>query len=195
MPTNTFCANMINDTLGVSDHLALIKRNMRGMAYLFSIKPEYCAQIFGGLKTVELRRRVSPKISVGSLMLIYETMPTKALTGVAVITSVKAMPLRSLWRLAEREGGIMQEAFFAYFDGLEDGFAISLTSAIQFPKPVPLSAMTEYYGLQAPQSYREIPDHLTAALLRHGQISVRHQHSDTDGGRENDSGVLRLAAA
>lgn len=165
------------------------------MAYLFSIKPEYCAQIFDGLKTVELRRRVSPKISVGSLMLIYETMPTKAITGVAVITSVEAMPLRSLWSLAEREGGILQEAFFAYFDGLEDGFAISLASAIRFPTPVPLMEMTEDYGLQAPQSYREIPDHLTAALLRYGQISVGHQHSDTRGGRESDTGFLRLAAA
>lgn len=165
------------------------------MAYLFSIKPEYCTQIFDGLKTVELRRRVSPKISVGSLMLIYETMPTKALTGVARITSVEAMPLRSLWSLAEREGGILQEAFFAYFDGLEDGFAIGLKAATRFRTPVPLVEMTEKYGLQAPQSYREIPDHLTAALLGHGQISVRHQHSDTGGRRESDPRFLRLAAA
>lgn len=165
------------------------------MAYIFSIKPEYCAQIFDGLKTVELRRRVSPRISVGSLMLIYETMPTKALTGVAVITSVNTMPLRSLWGIAEREGGILRDAFFSYFDGLEDGFAISIRSATQFPVPVPLSAMTEIYGLQAPQSYREIPDHLTAALLRHGQISVGHQHSDPSGGRESHTGFLRLAAA
>jgi predicted transcriptional regulator len=165
------------------------------MAYLFSIKPEYCAQIFDGLKTVELRRRVSPKISVGSLMLIYETMPTKALTGVAIITSIKAMPLRSLWGLAEREGGILQEAFFAYFDGLEDGFAIGLKAATRFPTPVPLVEMTEDYGLQAPQSYREIPDHLTAALLRHGQISVGHQHPDPRGGSESDARGLRLAAA
>ncbi|WP_152950668.1 ASCH domain-containing protein [Brevundimonas sp. Bb-A] len=165
------------------------------MAYLFSIKPEYCAQIFDGLKTVELRRRVSPKISVGSLMLIYETTPTKAVTGAAVITSVKAMPLRSLWGLAEREGGILRDAFFAYFDGLEDGFAIGLASAVQFPTPVPLNALTQYYSLQAPQSYREIPDHLTAALLRHGQISIGHQYSDTGGRCESDAGFLRLAAA
>lgn len=144
------------------------------MAYLFSIKPEYCTQIFDGLKTVELRRRVSPKIRVGSLMMIYETMPTKALTGAAIITSVNAMPLCQLWALAEREGGIMREAFFNYFQGLENGFAISLGSAIRFPTPVLLAEMTEEYGLQAPQSYREIPDHLTAALLRHGQILAGH---------------------
>ena len=165
------------------------------MAYIFSIKPEYCAQIFSRVKTVELRRRVSPKIRVGSLMMIYETMPTKALTGAAIITSVKAMPIRQLWALAEREGGIMHDAFFNYFQGLEDGFSISLGSATRFPTPVPLSDMTEEYGLQAPQSYREIPDHLTAALLRHGQILVGHQRPDTCGGRQSDSGLLRLAAA
>lgn len=165
------------------------------MAYLFSIKPEYCEQIFDGHKTVELRRRVSSKMSVGSLMLIYETTPTKAITGVAMITSVKAMPLRSLWSLARMEGGILKEAFFAYFNGVEDGYAIGLRSAMRLPTPVPLADLIEDYGLQAPQSYREIPDHLTAALLRHGQISVGHQHTDTGGGRESDAGFIRLAAA
>jgi predicted transcriptional regulator len=165
------------------------------MAFLFSIKPEYCARIFSGQKTVELRRRLSARVATGSLMLIYETTPTKALTGLAVISSVKSMPVHSLWDVAECQGGIPRDAFFAYFDGLPDGFAIGLASATRFEIPVPLDELAADYGLQAPQSYREITDHVAAALLRHGQVSVGHQHIVTGGGRESDTGFIRLAAA
>lgn len=165
------------------------------MAYLFSIKPEYCDRIFDGSKTVELRRRVSPKITTGSLMMIYETSPTKAVTGFALITSVKAVPLDPLWALAAREGGIEREAFFSYFNGLSDGYAISVSTATRMQTPIPLASLTENYRLQAPQSYREISDQLTAALLRHGQISVRHQRSDPGRGCESDTRFLRRAAA
>lgn len=41
-------------------------------AVLFSIKPNYCEQIIGGKKTVEVRKRI-PKISVPFTAYIYET--------------------------------------------------------------------------------------------------------------------------
>lgn len=165
------------------------------MAYLFSIKPEYCDRIYDGAKTVELRRRVSPKIAIGSLMLIYETMPTKAVTGAAVISEIRKMDLDTLWAVARTQGGIEREAFFTYFSGLEAGHAIGLRCALRLKKPVPLADLIEYYGLQAPQSYREITDRVAAALLKHGQISTGHQYPDPGGGRADDAGILRLAAA
>jgi len=165
------------------------------MAYLFSIKPEYCGRIYDGLKTVELRRRVSPKIVVGSLMLIYETTPTKAVTGTVVMSEIKSMPIDALWGLAQSKGGIERDAFFLYFAGLETGYAICLRCPIRLRVSVPLADLIGNYGLQAPQSYREITDRVAAALLRHGQISTGYQYTDTGGGRADDAGILRLAAA
>jgi predicted transcriptional regulator len=165
------------------------------MAYLFSIRPEYCERIYDGVKTVELRRRVSPKIAIGSLMLIYETTPTKAVTGTAVISDIKSMPINALWAVAEMKGGIDQAAFFSYFAGLESGYVIQLRRATRLPVSVPLTELVGDYGLQAPQSYREINDRVAAALLGHGQIPTGHQYSDTGGGRAENARVLRLAAA
>lgn len=165
------------------------------MAYLFSIKPEYCDRIFDGAKTVELRRRVSTKITVGSLMLIYETMPTKAVTGAVVISEIKSMPVDLLWSLAQSAGGIERDAFYSYFSGLEAGYAICLRCPVRLKNPVPLADLIEEYGLQAPQSYREITDRVAAALLKHGEISTGHQYPDPSGGRADDAGLLRLAAA
>ncbi|MDP3378887.1 MAG: ASCH domain-containing protein [Brevundimonas sp.] len=165
------------------------------MAYLFSIKPEYCDRIYDGAKTVELRRRVSPKIAVGSLMLIYETMPTKAVTGSAVISDIRTMDVDALWEVARTKGGIERDAFYRYFSGLEAGHAIALQCPLRLENPIPLADLIEDYGLQAPQSYREITDRVTAALLKHGQIPIGHQHPDPGGGRTDDPGILCLAAA
>lgn len=165
------------------------------MAYLFSIRPEYCTRIFDGKKTVELRRRVSPKIPLGSLMLIYETSPTKAVTGSAVISGVTSLPLADLWTIAKAQGGINSEAFDSYFAGMTDGYAIDLCRPRRFEIPVSLSRLVVDYNLQAPQSYREVADSVAAALMGHGQVSLGHEYFDPSRGRSDDTRGLRLAAA
>lgn len=128
-------------------------------------------------------------------MLIYETTPTKAVTGAAVISGITTMDVDALWAVARTQGSIEREAFFTYFSGLEAGHAIGLRRAIRLKNPVPLSDLIEDYGLQAPQSYREITDRVAAALLKHGEISTGYQYPDPSGGRADDAGILRLAAA
>ena len=165
------------------------------MAYLFSIRPEYCERIFAGRKTVELRRRVSSKLAAGSTMLIYETSPTKAITGTATIAGVRSLSLEALWTVAATEGGIGIDAFMSYFAGVDAGYAIDLLRPERLARPVGLQTLTVDYNLQAPQSYREVEESVAAALVGHGQVSSGHQYLDTCRGRSGNSRGLRLAAA
>jgi hypothetical protein len=52
---------------------------------IFSIRPPHAEKILDGTKTVELRRRFTGDVRLGTLALIYTTSPTSALTGFARI--------------------------------------------------------------------------------------------------------------
>lgn len=132
---------------------------------LFSIHSYYAELILEGKKDVELRRRFGPYGS-GCRMLIYATQPVAAVVGFAHIENVARVPIAQLWSRYGKRASITKADFMRYFDGVDEGCAISLERPMRYAAPVRLDEMRSTHGLNAPQSYivlreahRDLIDH------------------------------------
>ena len=74
--------------------------------YLLSIKPQFAEQIYKGVKKYELRRKVG-NLKPYSDIIIYESAPVKAVTGVIKIGNIRVLPsgkVKALVLAGELEG-------------------------------------------------------------------------------------------
>lgn len=139
---------------------------------VLSIKPRYSEPIIEGLKTVELRRRFPINVPKGTLMYIYSTSPTRALTGIAEIEKVSKIPLEKMWNDFSDVACIPKDDFDSYFSGLEEGFVISLKNAKPLSREIGLEELRDRFEFEAPQSFiyakpvlREALKHESSTLL------------------------------
>lgn len=139
---------------------------------ILSIKPFYSDKIFEGIKTVELRRRFPLSPARGTLVYIYSTSPVRALVGAAEIDDVEKLPIGALWRRHGRSASILKKDFNAYFRGLEEGYALKLSKARPFSRPLTLKELKERFGFKAPQSFLYArPDLQSALRNEHSNVS------------------------
>lgn len=131
---------------------------------VLSIKPAFSERILDGRKTVELRRRFPVSAPNGTLAYIYSTSPVKAMVGTAAIRDVLKLPVEQIWTEFEATASIERDQFNAYFDGLEQGFALVLDDAKAFSRPLPLSELREKFGFEPPQSFLYAKRDLRKAL-------------------------------
>lgn len=131
---------------------------------VLSIKPSYSKSILDGRKTVELRRRFPVSAPHGTLAYIYSTSPVKAMVGTAAIRDVLKLPIEQLWAEFEATASIERDQFNAYFEGLEQGFALVLDDAKAFSRPLPLNELRERFGFEPPQSFLYAKRDLRKAL-------------------------------
>jgi len=129
--------------------LGLVNRDV-----IFSIKPKYADQIMAGVKTVELRRRFSSEVAIGSHAFIYSSTPAKAMVGYATIADVRRLSVARIWAEYAGEAGITRQEFDAYFDGVAHGFVIALRDARRFKRSATMNDLRERFGFRAPQSYQ-----------------------------------------
>lgn len=119
-------------------------------AVLISIHPQYAAEIYAGTKKFELRKRV-PKVSIGTLCLIYETTPVTRVTGCFRFGSAITFRVHDADPLFIHACRVTTEAFYHYYEGREFGYAITIHQPCQFSPTYPLST----FGLtRPPQSYQ-----------------------------------------
>lgn len=117
----------------------MVNRNV-----LMSIRPQYAAAILTGSKTFELRRR-RPSFAEGSRVVVYSSSPDQRLLGTFEAGAVHEADPAKLWRVVCKSAGVTREAFDAYFDGCEVGYAIEVRSPRRLdPKPL---------RFRPPQSY------------------------------------------
>ena len=145
-----------------------VKRN-----FLVSIRPNYVEKIVDGLKTVELRRRFSEDVAPGAIILIYSTSPTRAIVGSASIQAVRKLQLDQLWIQYGTAACIDQEAFYGYFSGLNEGYAILLRDVRRFARQVAAADLKEKFGFVAPQSFMYLRQEYYP-LLDHERIQATH---------------------
>jgi len=120
---------------------------------LLSIKPRYTDMIFAGSKRTELRR-VKPRVGKGDIVVVYETSPTMALVGYAVVESVITENPQVLWDKVEGTSGIEKREFNLYFKGAELAYGINISKAIKLDSSVPLVELKSLLnGFHPPQSY------------------------------------------
>ncbi|MDI1296289.1 MAG: XRE family transcriptional regulator [bacterium] len=132
---------------------------------VFSIKPEYSRKIASGEKTVELRRRFPMSVPAGTTALIYETSPTRALSGIAEIGEVHKRSPLEIWNAFGDRACIARTDFDAYFAGADRAFAIELTHGRPLPRPLELSELRDRFSFEPPQSFLYATPKMREALL------------------------------
>lgn len=106
---------------------------------LLSIHPRHATAILHGEKTVELRRTRLPHDV--SHVVVYATRPVKTILG---WFEVGAVERDRPWRLWEKHGsatGITRAEFRSYFNGADQGTAISVRRVVALKKPVKLASV------------------------------------------------------
>lgn len=123
---------------------------------LISVRPEFFHRILGGDKTVELRRR-SLRVTVGTRVWIYETVPVGKVAAMAEVAAIDEDSPSQIWKRYGDRAAISKREFFAYFDASELGCAIVLENVAPMDRPLKLSELRESLGnFVAPQFYRRL---------------------------------------
>ncbi|WP_149541212.1 helix-turn-helix domain-containing protein [Siccirubricoccus phaeus] len=120
---------------------------------VLSIRPQYSKKIIEGTKTVELRRRFPMSAPAGTLAYIYSTSPVRAMVGRAEIIDVCKMSVDDIWKNFAAFASIEKGDFDAYFDNLEEGYALRFANARALPRPLDLNELRERFGFEPPQSF------------------------------------------
>jgi predicted transcriptional regulator len=138
---------------------------------VLSVRPLYSEKILEGKKTVELRRRFPLSAPSGTVAYIYSTSPIRAMVGRTEIESVKKLPVMEIWKKFGKRAQISKPDFDSYFEGLTDGFALAISNARAFSRPIDLAELRDRFGFEPPQSFLyATPDLQTA--LRHEYTSI-----------------------
>lgn len=120
------------------------------MKVLLSIKPEFVKKILSGEKKYEYRRIIFKDKSVKTIV-IYSTLPVGKVVGEIEIDNIINENVNLLWEKTKTYSGISHEYFQSYFNGKENGYAISFKNVTTYEKPMSLSEISK--DMHAPQSF------------------------------------------
>lgn len=137
------------------------------MSYgIISIKPNYMKMILSGDKIFEFRRRAPSKLPI--TFLLYATSPEKKIVGIAYVSSFIRKATHELWKTCADRGGIDEDVFKTYFEGVDTGIALVLDSVRQFDEPLDPHDLFE--GFSPPQSFCYLEDEFLLPVELQGQI-------------------------
>ena len=86
---------------------------MNKKVLILSIKPQYVEQIFNGNKTIELRKSM-PSAKVGDTVIVYSTVPVKAIVGICKIDNIIIETPEDIWLKYSNKLGISDKDFWEY---------------------------------------------------------------------------------
>jgi len=121
---------------------------------LISLKPDYADLVFSGLKTAELRRRLSEHI-VNRDVFIYVSSPVKELRGGFRVGQVWAGSPEKIWSTVSHLAGVTRKTFDDYYEGSKVAFAIEIIDVWEYESPRTLEHLKKLFTtFVVPQSYR-----------------------------------------
>lgn len=125
--------------------------------FLFvSIKPEYAFKIISKQKTIELRKN-RPKVKNGDYVLIYATVPIKAIIGFGKIKNILEYTPERMWEENSSKLGIDKVAYDKYYFGANKAIGIEISSVCKFKVGFLLKDIKKLYPtFSPPQTYRYI---------------------------------------
>jgi predicted transcriptional regulator len=130
--------------------------NNTAQPLLISLKPDYADLVFRGLKTAELRRRLSEHI-VDRDVFVYVSSPIKELRGGFRVGQVWSGSPEQIWATVSRLAGVSREVFDNYYYGTNVAFAIEILDVWQYANPRSLDNLrSQFPGFVVPQSYRYV---------------------------------------
>jgi predicted transcriptional regulator len=125
--------------------------------FLFiSIKPEYANKIINRQKTIELRKN-RPNVQAGDYVLIYATVPVKAVIGFGKIKNLIDTSPENMWKSNADKLGINKDAYDKYYADSNRAIGIEISSICKFKIGFLLSEIKELFPkFSPPQTYRYI---------------------------------------
>lgn len=133
---------------------------------LLSLRPEFAAAILSGHKRYEFRRTIFRRRGV-TAALLYSNSSERRVVGAFEIGRVYEATPERLWEKYRHVAGIDESAFFAYFEGVNRGYAIGISRVHRFTPPVdPYAALEDFV---APQSFYYLTLAQASALLPPGR--------------------------
>jgi len=121
---------------------------------LISIKPEYADMVFMGLKTAELRRKVSQKLRNRDVY-VYSSSPVKQLRGGFRVGEIWSDSPENIWQMVSGLAGVDRETFDEYYQGSNVAYALEIREVWEYEVPLSLDVLrSKFEEFVAPQSYR-----------------------------------------
>ena len=121
---------------------------------LISLKPDYADLVFSGLKTAELRRRISKHVQNRDVY-IYVSSLVMELRGGFRVGEVWSGSPSHVWGVVSQLAGVSRKVFNEYYEGSDLAYALEIQDVWEFANPVSLSKLRNRFdGFSPPQSYR-----------------------------------------
>lgn len=132
--------------------------NRANRPLLISLKPNYADLVFQGLKTAELRRRLSEGL-VNRDVYVYVSSPVKKLRGGFRVGQVWSGSPEQVWSEVSCIAGVSRQTYDEYYQGSYIAFAIQILDVWEYENPRSLEDLRKQFpGFVVPQSYRYAKD-------------------------------------
>ncbi|MCL2075285.1 MAG: transcriptional regulator [Betaproteobacteria bacterium] len=163
---------------------------------LISLEQVHAENILSGKKHIELRRR-SMSVEPGTVVWIYVKKPLGAVVGYARVVDSHTLSPLMLWEKFSRVSGLSRQDFFAYFDGVSKGFALSLAAAERLHKPVSLESLRRSGNrFHPPQFFMRLPSEDCVLKLLHSTVQSKpdNEHKVTGNHEPHTANTLQQSA-
>lgn len=121
---------------------------------MLSVRSPHWERILSGEKSIELRR-LRPRVCTGDSLVLYATAPVSAIVGSVTVQRITEHHPRHLWKLTSSGCGLTYQQFIEYFEGVERGFAIFVSSPRRSRQPLSLGQVQlSWPDFRAPQGYK-----------------------------------------
>jgi len=132
---------------------------------LLSIDPKWATAIYDDDKQYEYRR-APPTCDTPFVAVLYETTPTKAVTGHARVDAVvRDADTETVIDSTVEETPHTREDLLDYFDGSDTAAALRVASTTQYDTPIPVDRLRDEFALSVPQNFHYLSNHEYIALL------------------------------
>ena len=121
---------------------------------LISLKPNYADLVFKGLKTAELRRRISAHVESREVF-VYVSSPVMEIRGGFRVGQVWSGSPEQIWSSVADLAGVSRAEFNDYYAGTNVAFALEITNVWEYARPICLKSLrTRFPDFVVPQSFR-----------------------------------------
>lgn len=128
--------------------------NSNSSPLLISLKPGYADLVFCGLKTAELRRRISTFVENRDVF-VYVSSPVMILRGGFRVGQVWSGSPQEIWHTVSELAGVSRKVFDDYYAGQNVAFALEIIDVWEFENPITLQELrSRFPDFVVPQSYR-----------------------------------------
>ncbi len=111
-----------------------------GKAIIISVKPEFVSKILDGSKTIELRK-AKPNINDDDIILLYSTLPVKAIVGICRFERIIEAAPEEIWTHYSHLVGIDKDRFIEYYKNTETAIGIVLKDINKLDRSITLDSL------------------------------------------------------